>query len=82
MVDLINHFYGKEAMNSEDPQGATLLMKTACVSTDFTMSDLVLKQGGQVNYQNNDGLSAMHLAVKLSNEAAIKYLLGKGGDPY
>jgi ankyrin repeat protein len=42
----------------------------------------MLSRGAELNKRNKDGKTLLSRVIIESNEAAVRYLLGKGADPH
>lgn len=58
----------------------TTLLHLAANSTTPAILHTLLTHGAQVNWQDDDGLSALHVAAMWGNGPAVKLLLGNGAD--
>jgi uncharacterized protein len=68
-------------LDIEDPLGYTLIARLA-LSNSFETAARLITRGANVNYQNNEGKTALILAVIEDHIEAIKFLLEKGADPH
>lgn len=64
-----------------DEAGTTLLHLAACNMVPPAILRQLLAHGAQVDCQNDDGMSALHVAAMWGNVAAVKLLLSNGSDP-
>lgn len=68
-------------MNAPIDHENTTLLHLAANNTTPAVLHLLLCRGAQANWQNQDGLSALHVAAIWGNAPAVKQLLGNGADP-
>ena len=79
-LDEIEEFFKKYGLNSVDRDGRTFLM-SAVISRKEDIVDFLLKLGVDVNAQDNDGLSALHLgAIHGITEVLKKKLIQYGAN--
>lgn len=69
-------------LNEEDPSKLTLLMKYAVLKTNREMAFKILERGADINFQNLDGLTALHFALQKGNRSAVSFLLERNANPH
>eukprot|EP01006_Ploeotia_vitrea_P034037 TRINITY_DN65692_c0_g4_i1.p2 TRINITY_DN65692_c0_g4~~TRINITY_DN65692_c0_g4_i1.p2 ORF type:complete len:406 (-),score=69.51 TRINITY_DN65692_c0_g4_i1:1660-2877(-) len=66
-------------VNTKDGNGNTVLHKCA-YDGNIRVAETVIKLGAQVNVGNTEGLTPVHIAVKVNKVPFVKFLIGHGAD--
>lgn len=69
---------GDISVDSVDENGNTLLMIAAKRLDDYYVGEYLINKGADLNHQNNDGQTAVHIAAIEKNSPFLKLLLASG----
>jgi hypothetical protein len=80
-VDAVKqHIAAGSNLNEKDPYGGSSPVITASLFDKPAMAKLLLDAGVDVNFQNNDGATALHIASFFCRVEIVKMLLAAGAD--
>lgn len=74
------HIAAKSNLNEKDPYGGSSPLITASLFNKPEMAKVLIDAGADINFQNNDGATALHLAAFFCRPEIVKLLLAKGAD--
>ncbi len=67
-------------INLKDALGGSSPLITACLYEQQEIAGLLLKEGANINFQNNDGSTPLHVAAFFCKPEIVKLLLEKKAD--
>ena len=80
-VDAVKqHIAAGTNINEKDPFGGSSPLITASLFGKTEMAKLLIEAGADVNFQNNDESTALHVAAFFCRPDVVKLLLEKGAD--
>jgi uncharacterized protein len=74
------HIAAGTNINEKDPFGGSSPLITASLFGKTDMAKLLIEAGADVNFQNNDESTALHVAAFFCRPDVVKLLLEKGAD--
>jgi hypothetical protein len=77
---LKQHIAAGTNLNEKDPYGGSSPLITASLFDKPEMAKLLIDAGADINFQNNDGATALHTATFFCRPEIVKMLLDKGAD--
>lgn len=77
---LKQHIAAGSNLNERDPFGGSSPLISAAVFGKLDAARLLIEAGADINFQNNDGSTALHTAAFFCRPAIVEMLLDKGAD--
>ncbi|MCU0467253.1 MAG: ankyrin repeat domain-containing protein [Arcicella sp.] len=69
------YILAKKNINEKDPLGGSSPLITACLYEKKAIAQLLIQAGADINFQNNDGSTALHVAAFFCKPEMVKLLL-------
>lgn len=67
----------KKNLNEKDSMGGSSPLITACLYEKKEIALLLIKAGADINFQNNDGSTALHISAFFCKPEMVKFLLSQ-----
>jgi ankyrin repeat protein len=77
---LKQHIAAGTNLNEKDPYGGSSPLISASLFGKPEMAKLLIDAGADINFQNNDGATALHTSAFFCRPEIVKMLLDKGAD--
>lgn len=77
---LRQHISADTDINEKDPFGGSSPLITAALFDKGEEAKILLEGGADINFQNNDGATALHVASFFCRPGIVRLLLEKGAD--
>lgn len=77
---VIQHIHAGSDLNVKEPSRSSSPLITAAVFGKTEIARALIEAGADVNYQNNDGSTALHSAAFFCRREIVEMLLGNGAD--
>ena len=77
---LKQHIQAGSNINEKDPFGGSSPLITACVFGKTEEAKILIDAGADLNFQNNDGSTALHSSAFFCRPEIVKMLVEKGAD--
>jgi ankyrin repeat protein len=77
---LRQHIEAGSNINEKDPFGGSSPLITACVFGKTEEARILIDAGADLNFQNNDGSTALHSSAFFCRPEIVKMLLERGAD--
>ncbi len=77
---LEQHIKAGSDLNEKDPFGGSSPLISAALFGQSEMAEMLIDAGAKINFQNNDGSTALHVAAFFCRPDIVKILLEKDAD--
>lgn len=78
--NMSNYMFGIELTRGVYEQWSPIMLTVYYNKDDTDILNLLVKNGGDINYMSSEGFSAFHIASMYNNTKALRYLINKGID--